>query len=306
MKKLLVCDLDNTLYDWVDYFVTAFYAMVDEVVRITACDREQLLDDFRAVHRRHHDSEHPFALLETETIAKMFPGQSRKQVANRLDAAFHAFNATRKERLRLYPGVRESLDVLSRSGIKIVAHTESKLYGVIDRLTRLDITHYFTRIYCRERPIAEHPDPSSARRWLSQFPLHKVVELSHHQRKPSPDVLLEICRREECPPEESAYVGDSMARDMLMARLAGVFGIWAKYGTSHRRDSYEKLVRVTHWTDEDVVREREASAAARGMQADFILEQQFSEILAVLLPRDVASAVGPAPLERLYGRLAGP
>ena len=32
--KVLVCDLDNTLYDWVGFFVPALYAMVDETVRI--------------------------------------------------------------------------------------------------------------------------------------------------------------------------------------------------------------------------------------------------------------------------------
>src|SRR5687767_12563680 len=119
MKKLLVCDLDNTLYDWVTYFVTAFYAMVDEVVRITGCDRERLLDDFRTVHRRHHDSEHPFSLLETQTIRDLFPGKSRSQIAKRLDPAFHAFNASRKEHLCLFPGVREGLNKLTQVRITL-------------------------------------------------------------------------------------------------------------------------------------------------------------------------------------------
>ena len=48
-KRLLICDLDNTLYDWVSYFVPTFYAMADEVVRITNCDRDRLLDDFRLI-----------------------------------------------------------------------------------------------------------------------------------------------------------------------------------------------------------------------------------------------------------------
>jgi FMN phosphatase YigB (HAD superfamily) len=52
--KLLICDLDNTLYDWVAYFVPSFYAMVDKVVELLGCDRERLLDDFRKVHQRHH------------------------------------------------------------------------------------------------------------------------------------------------------------------------------------------------------------------------------------------------------------
>lgn len=67
-KRLLVCDLDNTLYDWVSYFVPSFYAMINSAVKITGCDREILLDDMRAVHRNYGDSEQPFALLETETI----------------------------------------------------------------------------------------------------------------------------------------------------------------------------------------------------------------------------------------------
>jgi phosphoserine phosphatase len=72
-KKLLVCDLDNTLYDWIGYFVPSFYAMMDAVVAITNCDREQLLDDFRAVHQKYADAEHPFALLETETVKRLYP-----------------------------------------------------------------------------------------------------------------------------------------------------------------------------------------------------------------------------------------
>src|ERR1700737_3268202 len=72
-KRLLICDLDNTLYDWVGYFVPSFYAMVDEAVRITGCDRETLLDDFRRVHQAREDSEQPFALLETETIKQIYP-----------------------------------------------------------------------------------------------------------------------------------------------------------------------------------------------------------------------------------------
>src|SRR4051794_15929885 len=99
----------------------------------------------------------------------------------------------------------------------IVAHTESNLYAAADRLTRLDLTRYFRRIYCRERASTMHPKPDIAEAWLNQFPLAKVVELSHHQRKPSPEVLTEICRNEGISNEESAYVGDSIARDILMA-----------------------------------------------------------------------------------------
>lgn len=284
-KKLLVCDLDNTLYDWVAYFVTAFYAMVDEAVRITGCDRERLLDDLREVHRKHHDSEHPFSLLETKTMRDLFPDQSVKEIAQHLDPAFHAFNVNRKEHLRLYPGVREALDALSQAGFVLVAHTESKLYAAVDRLTRLDLSDYFQRIYCRERANSQHPDPEAGVRWLDRFPMSKVLELSRHQQKPDPDVLLEICRDRGFLRTEAAYVGDSVARDILMARAAGVYAIWAKYGASDRKAQYDALVRVTHWTGEDVRRERSLSKKAKTISADCVLENSFGEILPALLPR---------------------
>lgn len=280
--RLLVCDLDNTLYDWVGYFVPAFYAMVDEAVRITGCDREELLDDMREVHRRHHDAEHPFALLEAQIIQRHFEGKSRREIAELLDPAFHAFNVQRKMHLALYPGVRECLELISEAGIKVVAHTESKLYSVVDRLTRLKLTPFFRRIYCRERASTGHPKEEVGAEWLNRFPTGKVIELSHHQRKPDPNVLREICADEGTLPSDAAYVGDSIARDILMAREAGVVAIWAKYGSVPDPDFYRQLVRVTHWTDTDIRRESELKKLARGVTPDFVLETGFGQIAALL------------------------
>ena len=279
MKKLLICDLDNTLYDWVSYFVPSFYAMIDQATKILECDRDQLLDDFKHVHQRHHDSEHPFALLETQTVKLRYPDKSRKQLAAIFDPAFHAFNSERKNRLELYPDVRESLDRLSVAGIKVVAHTEGKLYSVLDRLRRLDLFDDFSRIYCRERSYISHVRPEVGRRWLNEFPMEKVVELSHHQRKPSPDVLEEICRREGVAPEESVYVGDSVARDVMMAKQVGVHAVWAKYGTYSSSEDYSSLVRVTHWTEDDVEREKKLKQMSASIEPDYVLEKSFSEIL---------------------------
>jgi len=282
MRRLLVCDLDNTLYDWTGYFIASFYAMVDEAVKITGCSREQLLDDFRDVHQRHNDSEHPFALLETKSILDRYDGLPRDKIAANLDAAFRAFNQARKQSLRLYPGVKETLEVLTEADVTLVAHTESKLYAVVDRLTRLDLTKYFNRIYCRERPASIHPNKDTGATWLDRFPMDLVVELSHHQRKPSPDVLIEICDAQGVQPKEAAYVGDSMARDMLMAKRAGVFAIWAKYGAAHAREEYASLVRVTHWTQEDVAREKVLAEESAQIQPDYVLKKGFDEVLDAL------------------------
>jgi len=276
---LLVCDLDNTLYDWIGYFVPAFYAMVNEAVQIMRCDPNTLLDDLREVHRHHGDSEHPFALLETKTVRKRFRGLTLQEKLRVLDPAFHAFNSIRKRRLRLHTSVASTLRLLSERNISIVAHTESKLYGVVDRLRRLDIIDYFHKIYCRQRSSSSHPNPETARAWLEGFPMHKVVELSHQQRKPDETVLLEICMREQSNPELTSYIGDSVARDMLMAKRAGVFAIWAAYGAQYDTLYYQKLVRISHWTSDDIARESRLREEAKLIRPDYICHESFSEIL---------------------------
>lgn len=280
-KRLLICDLDNTLYDWVSYFVPSFYAMVDAVVRITGCDRETLLDDFRKVHQKHGDSEQPFALLETNTIKNLYRGVPVNSMLAALDPAFHAFNSARKQNLRLHPGVHETLDLLTTAGINLVAHTESKLYGVVDRLHRLDLFHFFSRIYCRERSLSSHPTLRDTG-WLERFPIGKIVELSNHQTKPSPSVLLEMCSTEGVAAEQTAYVGDSVARDILMAKRASVFSIWAAYGARHDPMMYRHLVRISHWTSEEIAREQRLKEEAKNIEPDYIASRSFAEVLTAL------------------------
>jgi phosphoglycolate phosphatase-like HAD superfamily hydrolase len=280
--ELLVCDLDNTLYDWVGYFVPSFYAMVDETVRISGCDREILLNDFRTVHQRAHDSEHPYALLETDCIKQTYKGMSVPQVLRILDPAFHAFNSARKKHLKLYPDVRETLERLSADGIRLVAHTESKLHGVVDRLSRLNLHIYFSRIYCRERSTVPLPEGLEKDDWLKNFPMDRVIELSHHQIKPDREILLEICGREGIEPSRAAYVGDSLAKDVLMAKWADVFSIWAKYGSNHDASTYAALVRVSHWTPADIAREKELQSMTRDLLPDSIADHSFGEVLPIL------------------------
>ncbi len=277
--KLLVCDLDNTLYDWVEYFVASFYAMVDAAVMHTGCDRDTLLDDFQKVHQKHHDSEHPFSLLETDTIKKLYAGKSRREIAKELNEVFHAFNSMRKKMLHVHPYVHDTLKTLSTNGVSIVAHSESKMHAVVDRLRRLQLTDHFARIYCQQRTEIEHPYLDKPSDWLADFPIDKIVELSHHQRKPDVSVLSEICFHFGIPPENTAYVGDSIAKDILMARDAGVFAIWAAYGANHDSDAYQKLVRISHWTAEDVKYEKKLAQAAAQVKPNFIARKSFAEVL---------------------------
>ncbi|MBI4262479.1 HAD family hydrolase [Candidatus Uhrbacteria bacterium] len=282
MFRLVVCDLDNTLYDWVSYFVPSFYVMVEKVVGITGWDREQLLDDLQKVHQKHHDCEHPFALLETALVKEMFPNGNLQRAKAYFDDAFHAFNSMRKQKLKTFPMVPETLDTLKMNELRLVAHTEAKFHAVVDRLRRLDLMRHFERVFCRERAVSQHPNGLSDEQWLNEFPTERITELSHHQRKPDPSVLREICGLVGVEPSQTVYIGDSIAHDIKMANAAGAFSIFAEYGTKRDPSDWDRLVRVTHWTREDVARETELREAAKSVEANFVAKDCFSEILIPL------------------------
>jgi phosphoglycolate phosphatase len=274
---VLITDLDNTIYDWVTYFSQSFYDMVDEAVKILDVPKDQLLDEFREVHQRYHNSEHPFALLETRSVMTKYGSLSRAERAKTLDPAFHRFNKTRLATLKLYPGVWETLHDLKQRGVPIIGHTEATVPNALFRLRTLKIEACFDRLYAVRPDGDGHPDPAWAK-LFDDTPI-KVVYLDHDERKPNPRVLLDICCDLEISPKNTVYVGDSLSRDVGMAREAGVWTAWAKYGTIYDATLWDRLVRITHWTAEDVRRVEMAKRRFANVHADWTLKESFSELL---------------------------
>ncbi len=267
---LLVMDLDNTLYDWVGSFVPAFYAMAEEAAAILDLNIETLLDDLRAVHQRHGSSEHPFALLETASVMARLPDLSRDQRAKVLDAAFHRFNSVRKERLALYDGVTATLEALAERGVPMVAYTDARIPNSLYRVNRLGLDHFIGHLYA---PAARFPDRlgTPARETMLRV-------LPEGDKKPNPRTLLDICRDLGVPPEQTLYIGDSLSRDIFMAASAGVRSAWARYGTEVKPGLWEKLVRVTHWTEIDIAEEARLKAEAADARPDATLSR-FADLL---------------------------
>ncbi|MFT3698263.1 MAG: HAD family hydrolase [Kofleriaceae bacterium] len=272
--RLLVTDLDNTLYDWVTFFATSFMEMVEAATRILAADKEKLLDDLRLVHRKYHNSEHPFALLETDTVRSTLVGATPEQCADRLNEAFHAFNSARKRTLRLYPSVLETLTELSAQGVRIVAHTEATVTNAQFRLSKLGIAKFIDRLYALEH-VGEHPRAAGAEIVAG---VKNVRLIRHDERKPDPRVLRDISRDTQTPLNEILYVGDSIVRDIGMAKEAGAWAAWAKYGTEFAPEHWRTLVRVTHWTSEDIARSETDKRRLGNAHPDQVLDT-FSDIL---------------------------
>lgn len=271
MIKLLVSDLDDTIYDWSGFFVPAFYAMADEIAAITGIDEDALLDEYRMTHQRLGSVEYPYATLQLPSIRKKYPKLSDDELKQVFRPAFQKFNSIRNSHLHLFSGAEAALDTLYNNGITLIGYTESSQETGVYRLQKLGVEKYFKHIYAFESGFQS-----------SYAANEKVIPV--HRRKPDVELLSGICQREGYLPGEVVYVGDSLTKDVYMAKAAGVTAVWANYFREDN-DYSEKLLKITSWLPEDYEREK---ALARHLERndikpDYVIHS-FCELTGIVFP----------------------
>jgi len=277
--SLFVFDMDNTLYDWYAAFLPAFYEMVGVASKSLGCDSEELLNQLQEVHIRYRDVEHPFSLAETRIVQSYIAAHGYDEALSLIDPAFHAFNRLRKQNLKLFPDTLETLKELRSHNIELVAYTDSTYFAALGRLERLGLSAFFARVYCRERGQSHLRKSTNSPESRNS---DKVVEIPSHQSKPNPRVLVDIVNSQHQNMENVAYVGDSLSRDVLMAKRAHCYAIWAKYGVHTDAQMYERLIRISHWTAEDILNEKNYAREAKKYSPDFTCESSIAEIRSLL------------------------
>src|SRR5271165_6245366 len=120
-KSVLITDLDNTLFDWVELWLNCFSTMLDGIVEISGIEKEQLMPEIAAVHQRHGTSEYAFLIEELPSVQKMLVGRKSTDV---FAPAIDAYRQQRKLHLKLYPRVAEALLEIKGRGTRIIAYTE--------------------------------------------------------------------------------------------------------------------------------------------------------------------------------------
>lgn len=264
MIKLIITDLDDTLYSWIGFFIPAFYAMAEEVSRIINVDLNMLLDEYKAVHQQKGNVEYPYATLLLPSVKTAFPKYNRKKRMEALDPAFHRFNSVRKQKLQLFPMVEETLEKLAKQGVHIVGYTDSAKENGYARLRMLGVEKYFTRVYVSKSQYRN-------RRHLSLPEKVKTVS----GKKPNPSLLKHICEDQGVSLDEAVYIGDSLTKDIYMAERAGVYSILIKGDLKgiDMHEYYNKLVAISHWLPEDFDRETalKAECIEKGIKPDAII-----------------------------------
>jgi phosphoglycolate phosphatase-like HAD superfamily hydrolase len=276
--SVLVTDLDNTLFDWVDIWYNSFSAMLEKTIEITGLSLDTLLAEIKQVHQRHGTSEYAFLLTELPCLRYTL---GEKGILRTLAPAIAAFRNARDAHLHLYPGVDATLRSLKALGVILVGYTESMEPYTVFRMQHLGLDGMLDILFTpKGHDIPADLDPE----W---FEHHRFFQckLRHTDRrhtpeghfKPDPVILLSILQELDIQPSRTAYVGDSLMKDVAMAQLAGVHDAHARYGAAQNRSEYDLLRAVTHWTVEDVERERRILVA--GVTPTHVLERGFDDLL---------------------------
>ncbi len=274
MIKLFITDLDDTLYSWIGFFIPAFYEMAEELSHILKKDKEALLEEYKRIHQEKGSVEYPYATAYLPSVLNAYPNYTKEELLQELNPVFHRFNSTRKKQLQLYPYVKETLSKIAEMNIKIVGYTESAEENGFYRLRKLGIEDLFCRVYVSGSQF-ERPDcfPSSAK-------THAVLG-----KKPNPELISQICECESALPGETIYVGDSLTKDIYMAKMAGVVAVLCKYpcDPEKAKELYQKLVAISHWTETDFRREDELKKMCReqGICPDYTIDS-FDRLISII------------------------
>lgn len=283
-RRLLITDLDNTLWDWFQAWFESFSALLDGLIAVSGVDRGILEEQIKSIHQRRGTTEYSNLIREVPVLIEAAAPRDPFEV---FGAALHAQNSRRKASTELYPGVRESLFALKQAGVRIVGYTESGAYWTEWRIRHTGLDGVIDVLYSSlDHDLTAGVDLADLRTGHYDESAYGLRETVHRHvpfgvLKPSPEILTTILRDEECSPGAAAYLGDSLMKDIAMAQSANVLDIHAQYGLVQHQEEYDLLRRVTHWPDRDVAQEKKLARPESTVVPTLSCLQQFSEVLPV-------------------------
>ena len=196
--EMVLIDVDGTLVDSVPDLAYC----VDEMLR-------QLDMPVRGEQRVRHWVGNGVERLVKRALIDQLDGEPDEELYARALPIFRALYAENtSKRSCLYDGVREALDFLSGTGVKIGCVTNKASEFTLPILRDLGISDYFETVLCGD-----------------------MVE----RRKPDPLPLLQSAETLGVQPQASLMIGDSMS-DVKAARAAGFGIVCMSYGYNHGED----------------------------------------------------------------------
>ena len=250
MHQVLITDLDNTLYNWMDYFAPSFRGMLHALSRQMHIDEETLYAQFRKVFARTGSVEYAYSIQELDACKNLTDAEVQKVV----ELGRGAFRRVRQKNLVPYDGVPETLQWASENGVEIIGISNAPLFHVMRRLTNLHIDKYFLGLAAWEGNLmpenkffTEIDEKVRTNAYRSR--VRKSWGFSNAELKPSKTGYMKVITDLGVDVKKVYVIGDSVAKDIEPAMELGAVGIWAKYGLAFQKKNYETVLKITPWTD---------------------------------------------------------
>lgn len=253
-QPIILTDIDNTIYNWKDFFAPSFRAMVHVLSRETKIDEEEIINDFKRIYSDKWSPEYAFSVQELKICRTM----SIERVKELVYLSKAVFSRTRAKNLKPYNGVKETLKWAMKEGVLVIGVTNSPIFHAQRRLRRLNLDHLFFGL------LGWDGYETSDDNCLTNIIKQQIKEKTYTSRiqnlwrvcaeelKPNP-----ICYRKIINDLGTSYtmtyvVGDSLWRDIKPALEIGVIGIWAKYGRECEPKSLETLFKIDKLSEEKI------------------------------------------------------
>lgn len=257
--KLIVTDIDNTVFDWVTYYVHAITALFREVSEITGIEVNQLAAEAQEVFTRHGSIEYPFLIQEMPSIEQFYGDDIDKMLTESVYRGRKEFMKVADRYLVPYRGVADTLKKIRAEypETPIVALTDAPRYVAMWKMNKLGLLPFFDAVYGLADPriptCSRHGrvkvDPEILLKHLQQSNFGftgRIRILPDEYEKPGTRGLKTVLMDyglDEDPTirRQVLWVGDNLRKDVGLGARLGVTTVWAKYGVLSDQNLYQKL-----------------------------------------------------------------
>lgn len=190
IPEYVLFDMDNTLYDF--YFAKT--QSCEAVAKLV--ESGEGMELFRYFMSGTHGFEHHNNIRDFMENHKIFEPRLYEE-------ACAVYEEVKLASLNLYPGVEETLGLLSDAGVSMAIVTDAESIQAEKRLAATGVRDFFTGVMT--------PDQSGV-------------------RKPKPEMFHAAAAILQCSVHEAWIVGDSPKREIEPGNLLGMTTVYAKYG----------------------------------------------------------------------------
>jgi phosphoglycolate phosphatase len=252
--KLFVTDIDNTLFDWVRYYVASFSALLRKVESIIHVPYATLAAESKVVFEKQGSIEYPFLIQELPSVMAHYGEDIDTMLAEVVAPGRDAFLEAANDMLRPYAGVLETLAEVKRRRptLAVVALTDAPRYVAMWKMNKLGLLSAFDAVYGLPDPripLCEQSgrvkvDPEILHKHLkhNDFGFRgKIRNLPDEYEKPGTRGLKTVLMDYELDDDPQhrrsvLWIGDNRRKDVGLGRRLGVRTAWASYGAPGAED----------------------------------------------------------------------